>query len=129
MFLQAMCGNLQDMACNRSKLEQTGLTLEKCEATCCEQDSCNGIGGAANSASGSVATSTVSLRNLPANTVPVNIAPESTVTVSGANVSASTVPNTGAPPGPTSDGCVHNAASIVAIFASVTVLYIGSFIG
>ena len=37
-----MCQDLQAKSCNASQL-QPGMTYEKCEATCCEQNKCNGL--------------------------------------------------------------------------------------
>ena len=37
-----MCQDLRAKFCNASHL-QPGETFEKCEATCCEQDMCNGL--------------------------------------------------------------------------------------
>ncbi|CAH3118632.1 unnamed protein product [Pocillopora meandrina] len=48
--MKSMCQDLQAKYCNASQL-QPGMTYEKCEATCCEQNKCNGL---ANSTSPSV---------------------------------------------------------------------------
>ena len=42
IFTQSMCQDLQAKSCNASQL-QPGMTYEKCEASCCEQNKCNGL--------------------------------------------------------------------------------------
>ncbi|KAJ7389439.1 hypothetical protein OS493_031683 [Desmophyllum pertusum] len=42
----SLCGAYGVMACNSSNYEGSGFTLKKCEANCCDEDKCNGIGAA-----------------------------------------------------------------------------------
>ena len=101
IFTQSMCQDLQAKSCNASQL-QPGMTYEKCEATCCEQNKCNGL---ANSTSPSVNASPSG----PATSVPVNTTA------------------TGTPPKPTSGASAYNkVVSFATTFTSV--LYVVFFL-
>ena len=95
-----MCQDLQAKSCNASQL-QPGMTYEKCEATCCEQNKYNGL---ANSTSPSVNASPSG----PATSVPVNTTA------------------TGTPPKPTSGASAYNkVVSFATTFTSA--LYVVFF--
>lgn len=99
--MKSMCQDLQAKSCNASQL-QPGMTYEKCEATCCEQNKCNGL---ANSTSLSVNASPSG----PATSVPVNTTA------------------TGTPPKPTSGASAYNkVVSFATTFTSA--LYVVFFL-
>ena len=138
-----MCQDLQAKSCNASQL-RPGMTYEKCEATCCEQNKCNGL---ADSTSSSVNVSpsvnaTSSVNALPSvdtllsvNASPsvnasssVNAPPSVNASLSGP---ATSVPvnttATGTPPKPTSGATAYNkVVSFATTFTSA--LYVLFFV-
>ncbi|XP_022800022.1 uncharacterized protein LOC111337898 isoform X1 [Stylophora pistillata] len=79
--MKAMCQDSQAKGCNASRLP-SGMTYEKCEATCCDQNKCNGLGDSTSATPSSPATS---------------------VSAQPTNVSA-----TGTPPKPASGATAYN---------------------
>ena len=120
-----MCRDLQAKSCNASQL-QPGMTYEKCEATCCEQNKCNGL---ADSTSSSVNVSPSVNASSSVNASPsVNAPPSVNASLSGP---ATSVPvkttATGTPPKPTSGATAYNkVVSFATTFTSA--LYVLFFV-
>nr|XP_058941392.1 uncharacterized protein LOC131769666 isoform X3 [Pocillopora verrucosa] len=123
--MKSMCQDLQAKSCNASQL-QPGMTYEKCEATCCEQNKCNGL---ADSTSSSVNVSPSVNASSSVNASPsVNAPPSVNASLSGP---ATSVPvnttATGTPPKPTSGATAYNKiVSFATTFTSA--LYVLFFV-
>lgn len=92
-MMKAYCQVFQANACNASQLSP-GMTYEKCEATCCEHNKCNGLEDSNSASPSSPATS------VPAQ--PTDVSP------------------TGTPAKPTSGATAYNkVVSFATIFTSV----------
>ena len=125
IFTQSMCQDFRAKFCNASQL-QPGIIYEKCEATCCEQNKCNGL---ADSTSSSVNVSPSVNASSSVNASPsVNAPPSVNASLSGP---ATSVPvkttATGTPPKPTSGATAYNK---VVLFATIfrSVLYVLFFV-